>query len=166
MKPKPYVDNFILLKCIRDDSFLTRDERFLMLLLASYRHVHTLECNPKLQWLIDRFGKTARTIQRIVKQLEEKDYLVSIRRGFTKPSNFYFASDFHHAFHAYHCPQFKGNRTTLLKANRKKWALKAQNVVSSYDTKDVVSIYKKDKRKRINIRDEFCPHCGQERRAE
>ena len=91
---RPYVNNFIIEKAIRDDAFLHGEERFLLLILKSYRHVYTLDCNPPLVWLSATFGRSERTVQRVLSRLEKKDYLISIRTGFNKPNHYYFTLDF------------------------------------------------------------------------
>jgi hypothetical protein len=161
-KTKPYVDNWLLNRIIRDDGYISRDERFLLLILASYRHIYTLDCNPPIAWLITRFGRSESTIRRTVGRLEEKGYLVSIRRGFNLPNHYYFASDFKQAFMVYNCPKFEGQKTPLLKANRKRWALKKETFdCSGSVTKDEWSIYKEVEIKKLKLLDGsfFCPHC-------
>ena len=169
-KPKPYVDNFLLEKIIRDDAYLTREERFFLLLLKTYRHVYTLDCNPQMAWLVGGFRKTDRTIRRLVHRLEEKDYLVSVRRGFDYPNHYYFAADFRAALIAYHCPLFQGNKMMLAKANRKRWVVKTgQNVQSSSDTQMSTLNNKIDtiRLTKVLYDDTYqCPHCSLSREKE
>lgn len=155
-----------MLRCVRDDVFLTNDEKLLMMILATYRQVYTLECNPKVDWLAVSMGKSRRSTYTIINTLEDKGYIVSIRRGFNMPSNYYFAHDFKAAFMAYHCPEFTGNKNTLLKASKKKWARKIAETplfcTTSCEALDCTTIYKKDSIKRTMTYDNdyICPHCG------
>jgi len=163
------VNNFLLGRIIRDDGFISRDERFLLLILASYRHAYTLDCNPPIAWLILRFGRSESTVRRIVKNLEQKDYIVSIRRGMNRPNHYYFATDFKLAFLAYHCPKFQGNKNTLLKANRKRWVVKN----AAFDRSGSVilcdrSLYKEVEIKKLQLLDGryVCPHCQTQKGTE
>ena len=162
MKTKPYVDNFLLEKIIRDDPFITPDERFFMLMLKAYRHTVTLECNPPLAWIADKVGKSTRTLYRTIANLQEKDYLWSVRRGLQKPNNYYFAADFKAALIAYRCPHFPGCRATILRANRKRWVNQEKrngdSVTSGPDTA-MSHPNNKSSSKGIFLHT-TCPHCG------
>lgn len=165
MKIKPYVDNFLAQRAIRDDAHLSPDKKLILLILTTYRHVYNLECNPELKWIADQCSCSKRTIQRSIKLLMEDGYLLSVKRGRGKPNNFYLALDFIGAYHAFHCPDFKGNKTSLDKARKQKRILDGLlSPQSDTETPVFVTslIYKNDNRKRINNYATECPHCGKE----
>ena len=157
---KPYVDNNRLETTIRDDRSLQREERFLMLVLKSFRNKFTLECNPPVSELEAALDRSYRMIHRNVLRLEERDYLVSVRRGYDNPNQFYFMEDFNEAFLAYWCPEFKGDRGSLLRANRKRFALKKACVdiieESGGHVISNITCKRKDNPRHENYR---CPHC-------
>lgn len=118
IKTKPYVDNFLIQRVIRNDSFLSHQEKLLLFILSTYRNVYRLSCDPLLKELAADFGRSTRTVQRVLTKVERKRWIFSIRRGKNKPNNYYFAPDLFTAFDALRCPKFKGWKGQLIKVKK------------------------------------------------
>ncbi len=165
LKIKPYVDNFLAQRAIRDDIKLSPDRKLILFILTTYRHVYTLECNPELNWIAQQCNCSKRTIQRHIKYLISEGYLLSIKRGRGKPNNFFLTIDFMGAYQAFHCPDFRGNRKSLDKARKQRMSI--DGILSRLDDSEsalfVTSlIYKNEDIKRTNNYITECPHCGKD----
>lgn len=120
------LDNFALLRLIRDDVFLDHEQKLILFMLATYRNVHSCECCPTLERLAINYHRSKRTIQRVLSKLESRLYLISVRRGYGKPANFYFMWDFRDTLEISKSAGFQGDRFCIVKANKKRFAIASE----------------------------------------
>jgi DNA-binding MarR family transcriptional regulator len=157
---KPYVDNFLIQRVVRDDNFLSHQEKLILFILSTYRNTYHLICDPSLDELAASFGRSTRTVQRVLAKLEKKRWIMSVRRGRKKTNNYYFTPDLFRAFEALQCPRFNGWKSQLQKLQSR--CKNGGFVVSKKPRHDTMLSHPYTKRKAFEKNPkttQTCPHC-------
>ena len=113
------VSNYALLNHIKKDTFVTAEEKLVLLILALHRNDKTLQCNPGIALLAKETQKSERSVFRILKNLADKKVIYPAK-DFDHSRHYFFAFDFKKALSLSADPtsSMNGTRNLIVKANK------------------------------------------------